>query len=519
MDMTVVSAEMQAPRARWSELLLFFFCALLALLVFAQYDLLHAPLLHDMSLQMYSAQLIARGLPPYVTVGLVKTPLTGIAGALMIFLGNLFGVWDVLAVRFGFWLLMGLGAGGMYLWTRTLFASRAAGVIAALTLLSFPLIGYNTVLGPQPKTLVMVAAIYAFYFLARAQWFWAGIAASLAFLAWQPAALLDGIVLWMPLLDADGKRLPAFARALAGAALPVLSIVAYLVVKGALSAALQDTFAANLTYLHNSNAQLSLPARVLENAARLGRRLNPPGCFEDNRLAGAGLVGIALLGAMPLWSGKWRAGLSRRMLPVFLYALLFAGFALVDFQVCNDLMPFAPILALGVGMLAALAQRWLIPRLSAHRALHVSAVGLGVGLYFAATSGPVWLAPPEQNMRLDEQVARVNEIGEMLKPDDQVQQVGDALVLVVLKKQNPTKLIFFGPKTGTAILEQIPGGIVTVIRQLENAPPRLITLSHIQESDWSDDFIAWVEKHYTRLRDYDLFPGENASVRVYLRKE
>ncbi|MBI4761760.1 MAG: hypothetical protein HY780_11135 [Chloroflexi bacterium] len=516
---TTTNPAAQPTRTPWTEPVLFALCVLVALIVFAQHDLLHTPLGHDMSLQMYSAQLIARGLPPYVMVGLVKTPLTSIAGALMILIGNVFGVWDVLAVRFGFWLLMGLGVGGMYLWARALFNSRLAGMVTALTLLSFPLIGSNAVVGPQPKTLMIVAAIYTFYFLGRAKWFWAGVMSALAFLTWQPAAILIGIVLLISLVDPGGKRLPALGRAVGGVTLPILMLVVYLIAEHALSAALQDTFGANLAYLRNSNAQLPLAARFLDNVGKLIQRLRPPGCYDNGVMAGAGLVGLAGAITIPLLRGKPRTLLSPRVLPIFLYTLLFLGFTLVDFQVCNDLIAFAPVLALGIGMLTTLALKWLTPRLPANPAARFGAVSLSVVLYFVATSGPVWTVPQREDIQLDEQVAQVQEISALLAPDDQVQQLGDAVVLVFLKKQNPTKLIFFGPKTGTGILQQIPGGIQTVIRQLQAAPPRIVTFSHIVESDWSRELGRWVETRYTRVGDYELFPGKNSALRVYVRQE
>lgn len=501
---------------RFGTALWFLACVLVALFVFAQYGLGQAPLTHDMSLQMYSAQLLARGLPPYVSVGLVKTPLTGMLGAVMVLVGSAFGVWDVLAVRVGFWFLMALGAGGIFLWVRALYSSRVAALLAALTLVSADVVGINAVLGPQPKTLVMVAAIYTLYLSAQARWFWAGICAALGFLAWQPAAILIAIVAVMPLIDPGGERRAAWGRAVLGVAVPLLAVVVYLAAQGALSAALQDAFGANLAYLENAERQTPLAARLAENADKIVRRAGAS-CYSNRVVFGVGLLGLAGVVVLPLVQGKARELGSRRVLPVLLYTALFVGFSLVDFQVCDDLMPLAPVLALGIGFIAAALVKWVEARLPGRR-LRAGAAVVGVILFFLATSAWVWFAPRLPNITLQEQTALAAEITRAVGPDDEIQQLGDAVLLVFLKKQNPTKLIFFGPKTGTGILEQIPSGIEGVIAGMEADPPKLIALSHVRPSDWSQTLRAWIGAHYQKAGEYPMFGEGESLMQVYVRR-
>lgn len=76
----------------------FIFLGLLALssLVFWQWGIDQQPITPDRSLQLYAAQEILRGHPPYVAVVIAHTPLTGLTSALAMATGNLLGIMDVM---------------------------------------------------------------------------------------------------------------------------------------------------------------------------------------------------------------------------------------------------------------------------------------------------------------------------------------------------------------------------------------------------------------------------------------
>jgi hypothetical protein len=77
----------------------------LASFVFFQYRPFERGINGDASMQIYVAQEIARGHPPYVTVFFPKTPLTGLFGAMAILAGRAFGVSDIIAIRALFFLI------------------------------------------------------------------------------------------------------------------------------------------------------------------------------------------------------------------------------------------------------------------------------------------------------------------------------------------------------------------------------------------------------------------------------
>ncbi len=495
---------------------------LLALVVFARYDLLNAPLSHDMSLQMYGGQLISQGQPLYVKLGLVKTPLAPIYSAFAILLGNALGLWDVLAVRYAFWLAMAVGAGGIYLWVRHLFQSRSAGMVAALAFLMLDVVGRSSVLGPQPKTLVVLAAIFCLYSLARARWFAAGICAALAFLAWQPAGLLMPIALAAPLLDPFKQRRREFLFAALGVALPLVLVLVYLLAQGALVAAFQDTFGANVAYLQNTTGQAGLMPRLTANLQRITMQRGQH-CYANPLTLTWSLVGLASAlgaGALALVSRK-RAFLSRAYFPILAYTILFFGFTLLDFQVCDDLLPFAPIYALGAGALVFVAQRVVSKIRAAHAQQFARYAGSGLLAIFVALLVFTLPPPAARKMTLEKQVAVAAHLAPYLQDDDEIQQLGDAGLLVFLHRRNTTKLIFFGPKTGTGVLQQIPGGIDTIIQQLDDRPPRLVALSHVRlkAAPWFRDLQVWLNANYKELGTYEMYSGRSPNVQVWIHKK
>src|ERR687886_2845466 len=99
--------------------------SLLAALVFWQFDLVNRVLPVDLSMMIYVGQQILRGQPPYLTVGIVKTPLAGFASAGAILIGRALGLDDVHAVRVLFFLVAISTVVLLYLIGRDLLKSRA----------------------------------------------------------------------------------------------------------------------------------------------------------------------------------------------------------------------------------------------------------------------------------------------------------------------------------------------------------------------------------------------------------
>src|SRR5436190_1438691 len=185
-----------------------------------QYDPQQRKLRADPSIMLYVGQQILRGNPPYATVTIVKTPMTGILAAGAIATGRVFGWSDVFGARAGFMVLGGLLVAVTFLCGTALF-SRTAGLFASLAILGMDGVSQRVTDGPSPKVPFILFGIAALWLTARKHWFWAGVAAALSFLTWQPGAAFV-VALWVAVfLNARTEWKRALAVSVAGVATPL----------------------------------------------------------------------------------------------------------------------------------------------------------------------------------------------------------------------------------------------------------------------------------------------------------
>src|SRR3712207_5803472 len=91
----------------------------------------------DLALYSYAGQQVADGVPPYVGVLNRAGPLAHLLPAIGVLAGRTLGVDEVLSMRVFYMLVSVAAVCVTYLLGRDLFASRAAGLATAATLLSF----------------------------------------------------------------------------------------------------------------------------------------------------------------------------------------------------------------------------------------------------------------------------------------------------------------------------------------------------------------------------------------------
>ena len=211
----------------------------LATLVFYRYGPFERAISGDASMQIYVAQQMVRGNPPYVTVFFPKTPLTGLAGAMAILIGRPLGISDAIAIRALFFMVAVFCVPFAYLLARRLANSRIAGVMIALALVSVPYLGRYAGSGPEPKILTMLWGLICLWAIARGSWFLSGVAGSLSFLSWQPGGVF--ILLAMASLSSTNERKRGLLWALLGVLIPLCLVTLYLFAVRALAPALRQT--------------------------------------------------------------------------------------------------------------------------------------------------------------------------------------------------------------------------------------------------------------------------------------
>lgn len=503
--------------------------ALVAGLYALQYNIFQQAIPHDTTFHIYAAQQILDGHALYRDVAIIKAPLSDFLTAAAMLGARLIGISDIMGAR-----LLSLAAATAttavtYLAGRTLFRSRAVGVLAGLVMAGWNFYGLRAVTGPEPKAFLILFGMLALVWVARREWGRAGAAAALTALAWQPGLMVAAIALaaalvapWLtsgPFPDRPRRAVGNAARLLAGFAVPFLFVLFYLGAYDALRAAFDATIGANVNHFNNARAQTPLPQILRENFAEILSE-GAQYCFSPREywLVGGALLGLAgiALSALADAVRHRRLPLDLHRVPLLLYTLGFAGFALVDFDFCPDLFPLLPALALGVAWLIWTAARGagrgteLFSRAARARpvtlALAAGAAALLVWIYLL----DVW-GYRVTGVNFGDQLAVAEAAKKYLAPGDRVLSFGDAIVPVELHLPNAHKILHLGSKSGIGILASEPGGMQGMIAALDHDAPRLITLSRVNILPGTRPFYDWVNARYD--------PAENfprANIQLYV---
>lgn len=517
--------------------------ALIAGVYALQFDILRQPIPHDTTYHIYAAQQILENHPIYRDVGIIKAPLSDFASALAILIARAIRISDIMGTRLMSLAVVMATASVTYLAGVTLFRARAVGILAGLLMAGWNFFGLRAVTGPEPKAFVILFSLLALVWIAQKRWGWAGIAASLATLAWQPALMVAAIALlaafvapWFePTSDTTPRvrvALKQTLRVLLGFAAPLALLLFYLVVNNALMSAYNAAIGANVTHFNNTQARVPLFQTVDENFAEILED-GALYCFSASEywLVGLGVLGFLGLGATQIVSGvrRRRVPFDLHTTPLLLFGLGFYAFTLIDFDYCPDLFPFLPILALTAAWLAYLFAREAAKLLaglftrsdaatdadsgaaarSVYRVLLVI-ITVAVAFLFLLDT---WGYRITATSFLD-QLQVTQTASKYLKPGDRVLTFGNALVLIELHKVNATKILHLGSKSGLGVLVSEPGGVEGMMDSLKADPPKLISLARENRPAWTAPFYEWLDRNYTEV---GFFP--KANMRLLVRKQ
>lgn len=503
--------------SRRPHLWLSLFWTLLALVVLWQYDPLQRKLDADASFMVYAGQQILRGHAPYVGVGIVKLPVSPLVAALGIAAGRLFGLDDILAARLAFWLSAGLTVGAVYLVGAQLAGrSRSRNVIiaetsnvlmgsfAAVILLSTQDLGVQVGEGPEAKLPMLCAGMFCVVLLARQKFFGAGIAGALSFMAWQPGLIFIVAALLASFAASDGKR--AAGQTLAGAALPIALIGAYLAWNGALASMFRQAFGANANYLGEKKVAAGILSVLFGNVSKVWE-VSLACSPTESPLMALGYLGM-IGGAIFLIWKMIRTRSAQTFLtafPLVLSGAALLSFSLLDLQACSDVIPLLPYLALGGAAIFVAVLALVFRGLEGRPRLAVG-VGILVLLLLLIYGTRDAFVQPRQN-GLPQQRELVDELAARLRPTDRVQQFGDTVFLVMTRRENATRFVHLGEKQGLGILTAEGVSMNGLVEQLQAVNPRVITLSRAKDKEWAQPLYDWIESRYTLGTSYGASEG------------
>jgi hypothetical protein len=468
----------------------------------------------DLAIWDYISQSILRGQIPYRDVIEIKSPLSAYLSAAFIALGRLIGLQDVFAVRILQVLLVGALSTLTYLVAEAYLQSRSASVISFLVPL-LPEHLTTMIAGTQPKLTMILFGLLTLLFIARHQPFCAGIASMLSFLSWQPGLLFTGVALLVFSNFFTSWRDLRALKTLLGSAIPLVILISYFYLAGALGDLWRWTIAFNL--------QVYAPREVkgLRESATLIWRITRQ-AFRSN-------IVFVVLSAFGLATSIFRLFLSsvRREKPkpgpetIRLVALtappiIYLAFCLINFQGSPDLIPLFPFIGIFTGCLVVEVARFIAARLTGriNFSLNLGRLVPTIAMVLIALLLVVHLRyNAESGQTLEDQNKAFQVVAGVLEPDDKIYVHGTLELLVLLKKQNITPYIMFDEGKDDYIAQEKYGGsFQKILDELEVNAPKIISLSRLRRVSHGAAFERWVLERYRELP----VSGYDA---IYVRKE
>jgi hypothetical protein len=410
-----------------------------ALLVYLLHGV-QGKLARDVAVYAYGGQQVLEGEPPYVGIFNRGGPVAHLGPAVGAALARLAGIDDLLGMRL---LYLGLGAVSVavaYLVGREALGSRAAGLATAAALLSFEPYTNFVAYGPREKALLVLFVLAAMWATTGRHWFLAGTFVALATLTLQIA--FAGTMAWVLValvLTAGAGRARASLRVVAGGAAPVIVLLGYYAVEGAVGTLLDGFLLANAHYNASTPFQDYLGVNWATLRAGYGASL------------AVFLTGLAALVVLAVHGALNRRGDRTTAFLVAGAAGIAAGMLLPlrDYDSFGDSFPLIPFAAFGVGAAVAELRERLTPQAG------VMLVAAWVGL---ATAMGLLHSVGSRNTQLEQQRAATRAVLSRLPADATMLSLEAPQPLVLARRTNPTEHQMLSGGMPRYIDDDWPGG-------------------------------------------------------------
>lgn len=465
---------------------------LAAFVVLWQYGPFVRQITHDPGIFAYLAQNVALGYAPHKFAFNEQASLAFLFGGAAMRVGDLFGLPHLISFRLASMAVVAVVVVLTYVVAMRFTRSRAIGFLAGLVLLGFE--GYNlrAATALEPKSFMLIFGLVTLYLLSRRKWFWAGLFAMGAGLAWQIAwGYLIVAVLLAAVQGERNSRARAVGLTLAAAAIAFGLYTMYFVLQNAQIEMLQQTFLAPLIMRRASH--VTLDERMLRMAYTFYIGFGTQIAF--GALAVTGL--LVWLGAhMRPWEPRAflrRAAYflfqNRRTAGTLLTVAGFITYSFLDFQNYPDWFPLLPFIALFAAWMIWQVFQWLVAR--AHVPAQRRAVAVGaliVGVVALSTFHAffhTWRDNPNKWRSWREQQQVADAVNAKLGPDDGVWILGKAEFLFFMRRVNINKYFYLFGQVDAAADAFEPGGLDGVFRSAEAQQPVLYGLARISPKKYA----------------------------------
>lgn len=473
---------------------------LISAIVFGQYGF-KGTLWRDSANALYSGQQMARGVPHFVSIFDHSGVLAPLISGVGVSVATRFNFDDILAVRVIFFMFGSLAVVGLYLLGSTLFESRQVGLIAAFVSIGFRCFGTTAVSGPRNKTPMVLFETLSLLIMVRRKWFWAGICGSLAFLAWQPAAIYPLVTIFLAITQSEQghERARGVTRAISGILIPIIIVSTYFLYKGAFYEFVDGTILFNMNHLERPPSSLfhHIVAPVI--AIHRGYTVMAIPIF----------LGFLVVCITYIWRIRLHGGSIARLLSEDRFAALLLSFpapvvwSLLDFQSCPDFFVFLPYLAIAFGWLLCIALQGVAkmeeigPAMQKTFFLAVCATLVGwAAIDYRATA----------NNKLEDQRQWAQQVELEYGHDSKLVSIGVPELLVLLHRTNPNPYVCIISGIDNRIHANTPGGFDGWLEELERYDPSVIAFGPT-EGRFKIKLMDWLQTHYreTTVGSWTLF--------------
>jgi hypothetical protein len=473
----------------------------LAAFVYSQYGL-YADLNLANSVNLYSGQKMAEGIPHYVSIFDVITPLGPMLAGLGVMISKQLGWSDIYTARLLFFVMGCFAATSVYLLGNSLFRSQRVGVFAALTFLGFFGFAQEIARGPYHKIPMVLFAVLGLLLTSQRRWFLAGLCGSLSFLLWQSAAIFPLVTLFLATMQPREIRPAAIVRTLAGIGLPLVAVGVYFYYHGAFYRLLDASILFHILYGDRADSSL------------LSRFLKPvQGAFEGYpTMIPAILIGFVMVVYTIL--SRWVHHRSFREVlakdafaPILLSFPALVLWSLIDFDNRKDFFVFLPYAAIGFGKFLDLAVHRIkrfegaaLP-LGAQRFLVVGLcvflVALAVANESIGTIGTTNTKMDDRREIFDEQRQAAIKIEDRFGHDAKLLSIGAPDLLALQHQTNPTPYAFFKVGIDNYIDAYTPGGFEGWLSELEAYNADVIVFEDEDTSGaHKQELMKWLNSNY-----------------------
>jgi hypothetical protein len=478
---------------------------LITLAVFAMYRPLRQPVSGDPSIYNYIAQSILRGQVPYRDVVDIKGPVSYYISAAAMLIGRAAGIGDVGADRLIHGAMLGLLVWSVFELALGITGSGVAGLIASAFLLMSSRFIEWMALGGQPKMPMLLLGIISLLLLQKDRPFFAGFCSALSGLCWQPALLFLGATFLVSSRYLTRWRDRRGLMVLAGAVVPVGTVLLFLYLAGALG-----SFWA---YAIRYNYSVFGPAAAVPLARSVGRLWT-----VTTRVMSADVIAVFLAGAgwvlyvadrlrsVPAVSCEPGRALLNDAIAIS--PLVYLGFCLVNFQSGPDLILFYPFIGVYGGYLLVGATRLIAKaRSGTERAAQAIPVGVAIIMLLLALGRGLFIFRDKSNPFQAEK-AEAMSVQAVLGPDGKVYAHGSVELLVLLDRPNLNPYVCMDWGMDDFICARKYGGsFQRLIDEMDGQAPKIVAASRLNRVNHTSDLRVWLSEHYDKVSidGYDLF--------------